>query len=225
MKVPPPAPIQASRCRPRRPPAARANHKDRRWRRGSDAPFLHLRKEAAGDAFGKIRAFLLQEDQSRDARHRQQQRGHHRLDAAGRRWRRWPEMRHAQRDAEGQERHLRHRFGGGVGGDRGGGIAGIHAVQDHQPRRRHHAAHRRERRNLGDGIAHQPGEIEILGTAALGARQKENQAAPARRTPPAHRDRAAPGRQSRRARSRRTPRQSRWPRSARRPRPDPPAAR
>ena len=157
-------------------------------------------KKRAGDPFGKARAFLLQEDQQRDARHRQQQHRHHRLGQRPAAWQ-MAELRNAQRQAEGQERHLRHRFGGGVGGNRGGGIAGVHALQDHQPRRRDHAADGRERRNLGDGIAHQPGEIKFAQAAgARAAAAGKTRPAPAPRTPPRHRGRAAPGRRSRRAR-------------------------
>ncbi len=67
---------------------------------------------------------------------------------------------HAQ--AEGQEHHLRHGLGGGIGGHGGRRIsAGFMRFEHHQPRRRDHAAHRRKGRNLGNGIAHQPGDVEI----------------------------------------------------------------
>ena len=75
----------------------RANRKDPGWRRGSEMPFLDLRKKAGRDPLGEIGAFLLQEDQQRDARHRQQQGRQHRL---GQRARRWQDRGNAPRPAQ-----------------------------------------------------------------------------------------------------------------------------
>ena len=161
MKVPTPAPIQANRCS-----AADAARRARESYSSSMAGVerdtgLDLRKKPRAPSVRRRSApRLLQEDQQRDARHRQQQHRQHRfghragaLQVA--------ELGQPPSQAESQEHHLRHRFGGGVAGDRGRGIGAGHALEDHQPRRRHHAAHRREGRNLGNGIAHQPGEIEF----------------------------------------------------------------
>ena len=84
-------------------------------------PLRDLREKARRDPLRETGAFLLQEDQQRDARHRQQQHRQHRLGQRAGACQ-MAELGEAQRQAEGQEHHLRHRLGGGVGGDGGGGI-------------------------------------------------------------------------------------------------------
>ena len=91
MKVPPPAAIQADQMQRRRRGQARAGIVKRFDGGAERYAFLDFRKKPPGNAFGKARAALLQENQQRDARHRQQQHHDHRLGqrAAALQWRNW----------------------------------------------------------------------------------------------------------------------------------------
>ena len=119
-----------------------------------------LGKEARRQPFGKARAAPLQDDQKRDPGHRKQQYPHHDMgDGAAAAY--MAELGQTKPQAECQEGNLGHRLGRGIGGDGGTRIGRVHPAQHHQPRRRHHAAHRREGRDFGDGIAHQPARVEV----------------------------------------------------------------